>query len=304
MDKDKLLTQEIGNGLNSVDVFKNELGKCSVMRVHKDKEKMAEFFGGKLGITSGTTLMTITSGYETLLVDENGGFIGLSHEFDYQFVNNNVYKKCLEVTGLWPEDVFALICLNSKNNYEALAASTSLGPDEQMGNNPVQIEARGKNFSTMSGRIDAGDIFVKKLAEALIDGDDSRIKAVKALIGSQYFHEKMHHFREDKLDDVGNEEITQLAEFLYDPQNNMEENNRIEHEIRYVSKVPRPSYWNHYDEAFQNVVLPILRKEVGAETDNIELVNRYRVMPIKKRMEIVKKYMVIPRNELYDRFAQ
>jgi|GEM_PF-5631071 len=258
------------------------------------------------------------SGHFFCVEEKENGEKGLS--FDIYAISPNaidesLLKKFKEETGLDPLLFIAQHLHRPAQKYEALLQKNGLSDQIKY---RIRIQNQ-KNLSTFgSWMVDVGGLYINDILSAVLEKDYAKYQNASTSLESQYFHELIHIFNDkEEIDNGTSEELTMLAEFLYDPENNTERNKQIfsvfaEHIFDEERVRAEGKWYEAYDTPYQKVTSRILLWELvqkgkikaplTPEAQQKILLNInlfYSTMPENERDEILQRYVTQKRDDLY-----
>lgn len=226
-------------------------------------------------------------------------------------------KRFQEITGKDPLHFVIQHLSRSVQKYRNLLAAHKL---EDKARFKLKI-VMGENLATSSlggDTIEVGATLIHDLLAAVMEENSFAYQSARASLESQYFHEFVHHLNdEDKLNNETIEEVTMLAEFLYDPLNNTKRNQEIfrqyGEDIHDEKRVRKERKWlEAYHTPYKKIVSRILLYElvlkgkikspIPIESQKIILANideYYAPISEEERDAILEKYLPIKKDDLY-----
>jgi hypothetical protein len=238
-------------------------------------------------------------------------------------LQDDILVRCRQETGISPlmvaTQVFETVvikCAELRNQLEPHLVAKG----ETRRGFPFRI-TKQKNFSVPSfggggETVGFGEDYLYAIARALIDKNESALQAVLASMAAQFFHEQLHQLcGEDSLDTGVQEEMSLMGEFLYDPEHDVERNAVFKQMNGFAlneAAAQQSGQWSEsYDRPWQKVGLVILIHELISlglvpHDDKIteevipQLPMYYAQLSEEQRMNILKKYLVLKKTDLYE----
>lgn len=244
-----------------------------------------------------------------------------STAFDIKIVGNGldpeIARKFQEKTGRSGIEVLVPILQRAASKYRALKSNFGF---EYEGFLKLEIN-EGKNFSSSAAGGDLiymGGIYLDQLLRSILDEDYKAFKAAEKTIEAQYFHEFIHLANNNEFENDTIEELTLLAELLYDPLFNIDGNDLFNRyfgtRILDEENLRGQDKWSEaYDTAYKQVTSKILLYELylrgkiklplSFEDQKLILTNiseYYCEISEEERDEILRKYLPKSKGDLYD----
>jgi hypothetical protein len=175
---------------------------------------------------------------------------------------------------------------------------------------PIEIDTESI-FHTFSGyQISAGETYLEQLSKSI---GTEKYAAVSASVQSQFLHELVHDLREFLDQNRFRENLTQLAEFLYDPKTNEYRNETF---VRASQNVLAGNMADSYDKEWSGSLKILLweykqlhpdfsipEKQEGLAELFKKLPSLFGDVPQEKRDAILKKYLLMSDEDIDKRVA-
>lgn len=257
---------------------------------------------------------------------DNDLFFGIgivSSTFDYKILKEvmSIDDDCETETGYSPLIVFVASIHKAIKKYLSLSTLLSQKLQNQEAHFPgipVRFQ-RQRNFSTSrfgGDLINAPIESLKRTSKAIKNKNSNQLQETMSAVASLFFHEKLHHLTdEEKLNTDAIEEITQLGEFLYDPEHNTERNKVFNQSTEFAfneRQMREEEKWSdNYHGPWKRTIIPILIKElinrgiIQLPKDQLEFKQiahkfpeLYAAIPEEDRTKILAKYAIFNKREL------
>lgn len=237
-------------------------------------------------------------------------------EIKWEALDNKLLKRFKEETGQDPLLFIAQLLYRPAEKYNRLLQRNGIKIQEH---HRLRITGQ-RNLSTAGvWMVDVGMVHIHDILTAVLEKNYEKYQSARASLESQYFHELIHTFNDkDEVENGTVEELTLLAEFLYDPLNNAERN---EHVFSIFGRViyeeaetrARGKWHEEYDTPYQKVTSRILLWELALRGKIqpplspsmqkkilMNLDAYYGQIPENERDDILHKYARMKRSELYE----
>lgn len=233
--------------------------------------------------------------------EKDGRVYGITYAYE-----NDVESSTVPIPKRFDETTLKLFIYNLD---KAVGRFNGIAGNHARNDFPMEIDA-GKDFHTFSGfQISAGDAYLEQLSKSI---GTKKYAAASASVQSQFLHELVHDLRENLEQNRFRENLTQLAEFLYDPKTNKDRNETF---ARASQNVLAGNMADSYDKEWSGSLKILLweykqlhpdfsipEKQEGLAELFKNLPILFGDVPQEKRNAILRKYLLMPDAEV-DRLA-